>query len=87
MAVAASVALVAIMAVEPGRSLLDTPPGELAANQQAESFVSPNNGLIRPRAQQVSVNSSQKMNSYLLRHYQVTGSMGGKGFVTFADHH
>jgi hypothetical protein len=23
------------------------------------------------------------MNSYLLRHYQVTGSTGGKGFVTF----
>ncbi len=27
--------------------------------------------------------SNQKMNSYLLRHYQVTGSTGGKGFVTF----
>jgi len=89
MAVAASVALMAIITVGPGQSPVSTPTGELAASPQAESFVSPNNGLIRsPRAQQVSVlggsgNSNRRMNSYLLRHYQVTGSTGGRGFVTF----
>jgi sigma-E factor negative regulatory protein RseA len=89
MAVAASVALMAIITVGPGQSPVSTPAGELAGSPQAESFVSPNNILTRsPRPQQVSVmggtgNSNQKMNSYLLRHYQVTGSTGGKGFVTF----
>ena len=27
--------------------------------------------------------SDNRMNAYLLRHYQATGSTGGKGFVTF----
>jgi sigma-E factor negative regulatory protein RseA len=89
MAVAASVALMAIVTVGPGQSPVNAPPGDLAGSQPAESFVSPNNTLtLSPRSQQVSVmggtgNSNQKMNSYLLRHYQVTGSTGGKGFVTF----
>ena len=89
MAMAASVALMAIMTVGSGPSPVNTPPGELAGSQQAESFVSPNNVLSSsPRSQQVSLlggagNTNHKMNSYLLRHYQVTGSTGGKGFVTF----
>ena len=89
MAVAASVALMAIITVGPRQNPVNTPAGVLAGSPQAESFVSPNNGLAGgPRSQQVSVlggtgNSNQKMNSYLLRHYQVTGSTGGKGFVTF----
>ena len=87
--VAASVALMAIVTVGPGQSPVNAPMSDLTGSQQAESFVSPNNVLTRsPRSQQVSVmggtgNSNQKMNSYLLRHYQVTGSTGGKGFVTF----
>jgi sigma-E factor negative regulatory protein RseA len=89
MAVAASVALMAIITVGPGQSPVGAPTGELAASPQAAPFVSPNNVLTRsPRAQPVSVmggtgDSNRKMNSYLLRHYQVTGSTGGKGFVTF----
>jgi negative regulator of sigma E activity len=89
MAVAASVALMAIITVGPGQSPVSTPAGELAGSPQTESFVSPNNMLTgSPRSQQVSVlggsgESNRKMNSYLLRHYQVTGSTGGKGFVTF----
>ena len=89
MAVAASVALMAIITVGPGQSPVSTPAGELAGSPQTESFVSPNNVLTGgPRSQQVSVlggsgKSNRKMNSYLLRHYQVTGSTGGKGFVTF----
>ncbi len=89
MAIAASVALMAVMTVGPGQNGVVTPASELAASPPTESFVSPNNRLSStPRPQQVSVlggtgNSSQRMNSYLLRHYQVTGSTGGKGFVTF----
>ena len=89
MAMAASVAIMAIMTVGSGPSPVNTPPGELAGSQRAESFVSPNNVLPSgPRSEQVSLlggagNTNHKMNSYLLRHYQVTGATGGKGFVTF----
>ncbi len=89
MAVAASVALMAIMIVGPGQSPVNAPPGDLAASPQAESFVSPNNVLTpSPRSEPASVlggsgSSSRKMHSYLLRHYQVAGSTGGKGFVSF----
>jgi len=89
MAMAASVAIMAIMTVGSGPSPVNTPPGELAGSRQAESFVSPNNVLpSRPRSEQVSLlggagNTNHKMNSYLLRHYQVTGATGGKGFVAF----
>ena len=88
-AMAASVALMAIMTVGSGPRPVNTPPAEPSGSQQAELFVSPNNVLIGgPRSQQVSLlggvgNTNHKMNSYLLRHYQVTGSTGGKGFVTF----
>jgi sigma-E factor negative regulatory protein RseA len=89
MAIAASVALMAIVIVGPGQITADRQEGEFAGNQRAESFVSPNDVLSsNPPSQQVSAMggsgySNQKMNSYLLRHYQATGSTGGKGFVTF----
>jgi sigma-E factor negative regulatory protein RseA len=89
MAIAASVALMAIVAVGPGQSPIAPSAGELAGSTQPEAFVSPNNVLApSPVSQQVSVlggtgSTSQKMNSYLLRHYQATDSTGGKGFVTF----
>ena len=88
-AIAASVALMAIVTVGPGQSPVSGPAGELAESPQLESFVSPNNGFApRPYSQQVSASggmgsNNQKLNSYLLRHYQVAGSTGGKGFVTF----
>jgi sigma-E factor negative regulatory protein RseA len=87
-AVAASVALMAVFAVGPGQNPVSTQPGEPAGSQQAEAFVSPKNILLRtPRAQQASAmggsGTSQRMNSYLLRHYQVTDTTGGKGFVSY----
>lgn len=88
-AIAASVALMAIVTVGPGQGPVNGPAGELAAGPQPKSFVSPNNGLApRVISQQASAsgglgNNNRKLNSYLLRHYQVTGSTGGKGFVTF----
>lgn len=88
-AIAASVALMAIVTVGPGLNPAGNPAAEVATSPRPESFVSPNNGLSStPVSQQANTagmrsNTSQKMNSYLLRHYQVAGSTGGKGFVTF----
>jgi sigma-E factor negative regulatory protein RseA len=87
-AIAASVALMAIVTTGP-QSPLSSQTAGIAESPPTESFVSPNNGLVpSPYSQEASAsgglgNHNQKMNSYLLRHYQVTGSTGGKGFVTF----
>ena len=90
-AIAASVALMAIVTVGPGQGPVNGPASELAGSPQAETFVSPNSGLgpnLRLNSQQASTkggmsSGNDRLNSYLLRHYQVTGSTGGKGFVTF----
>jgi sigma-E factor negative regulatory protein RseA len=87
-AIAASVALMAIVTVGPGQVSVDGPGADSLAGSQLETFVSPNSTLSRaPVSQQASTagltGNSQKMNSYLLRHYQVAGATGGKGFVTF----
>jgi sigma-E factor negative regulatory protein RseA len=91
-AIAASVALMAIVTVGPGQSPGGDPAGELAGSPQLESFVSPNNGLSSsPVSQQASLAgsrgmTSQRMNSYFLRHHQVAGSTAGKGFITFVPY-
>lgn len=87
LAVAASVALLAIVAVGPGRQSLQ-PAGENAAGVAvAESFTSPQALTPLPVSQQASLSGqsadSNRMNAYLLRHYQATGATGGRGFVTF----
>lgn len=87
-AIAASVALMAIVTVGPGQNSVDGGAAvDSLAGSQSESFVSPNSALSPvPISQQVSTagfsNDRERMNSYLLRHYQVAGSTGGKGFVT-----
>ena len=86
-AIAASVALMAIVTVGPGPGAVDGPPTNALVDAPLESFVSPNSALSgSPVSQQASTagrtSDRQKMNTYLLRHYQVTGSTGGKGFVT-----
>jgi sigma-E factor negative regulatory protein RseA len=87
LAVAASVALVAIVAVGPSRQAPDQPVvagGEVAA---LESFTSPQGLTAVPVSRQASLSggdaNDSRMNPYLLRHYQATGSTSGKGFVTF----
>lgn len=86
LAVAASVALVAVLAVGPGGQAV-SPAGESAAPGVADSFTSPQALTPPPISQQASLAGQQsgnsRMNAYLLRHYQATGSTGGKGFVTF----
>lgn len=81
MAVAASVALVAVMAVDPGQApSVETSTG-VAEISTLEAFTSPQ-GMSSANVSSQAV-SSQKMNPYLLRHYQVTGSSSGRGFVAF----
>lgn len=87
MAVAASVALMAIITVGPGPGATPDPAGDGLADTQLESFVSPNSTSARaPVSRQAAisnVNSNrQRINPYYLRHIQVSGATGGKGFVT-----
>jgi sigma-E factor negative regulatory protein RseA len=88
-AVAASVAMIAVLAVSNGNQ---TGPGSFnqgdSQTAAVESFTSPNINAMPTISQPVNLSgrsseSNQKMNSYLLKHYQVTGSAGGKGFVSF----
>jgi sigma-E factor negative regulatory protein RseA len=87
MAVAASVAMFAIVAVGPGT--LSTQPGlnALSGSAEAPSFVSPQGLTPAPVSQAASLlggsESDSRMNAYLLRHYQAAGAAGGKGFVTY----
>ena len=76
-AIAASVALVAVLAVNPGETPGVTPAAAVAGDTSVESFSSPQ-GLSRPTVASQAV-STQKMNSYLLRHYQAAGN--GRGAV------
>ena len=80
-AVAASVALVAVMAVAPGQAPSIESAGNVAETSAVQAFTSPQ-GLSSANVSTQAV-SSQQMNPYLLRHYQVTGGSNGRGFVTF----
>lgn len=86
-AVAASVALMAIVAVGPGSQTVSEPAAGLAEGTPAETFTSPQSLTPSPISRQASLSGGlsgdNRMNAYLLRHYQATGSTGGKGFVTF----
>jgi len=89
-AVAASVALFAIMTVstEPPEGS-SAPVKEMSQAEPAKPFVSPNPSRLTPVSQPVNLSgglrqNSQKFNTYLLRHYQVTEEAGGgRGFVSF----
>ncbi|MBT8046971.1 MAG: sigma-E factor negative regulatory protein [Xanthomonadales bacterium] len=88
LAIAASVALMAIVAVGPGLPGVQPVAEELADQAEPEAFTSPQ-GLTRtPYSSEVSLAGrsnaqDRKMNAYLIRHYQATGAASGKGFVTF----
>jgi sigma-E factor negative regulatory protein RseA len=85
LAIAASVALMAIVAVGPGIPDGSPTGGELAGEALLKPFVSPQGFTASPNSTQVSSSRSvtDRMSPYLLRHYQATGNAGGKGFVTF----
>ena len=88
MAIAASVALMAIITVGPGMPGLQQTTGELAGESEIQPFTSPQSLTSPPSSSQANFtgagNSSDRaMDSYLLRHYQAAGASGGKGFVTY----
>ncbi|HKJ18097.1 MAG TPA: sigma-E factor negative regulatory protein [Xanthomonadales bacterium] len=88
LAIAASVALMAVVAVTPN---LENDSGfgtEQISAASAQPFASPNILSGGPETRPVNLNggakpASPKMNSYLLRHYQVAGSSAGNGFISF----
>jgi sigma-E factor negative regulatory protein RseA len=83
LAIAASVAVMAIIAVGPGPQ---TPAGP-ETGRNASTFTSPNVLPAVPLSQPVSFSADReaerRLNSYLLRHNQLAGSAGRQGFVSF----
>jgi sigma-E factor negative regulatory protein RseA len=88
-AVAASVALMAVWTVS---SPVGQAPGAdspaTAAAEPAQPFTSPNLVVSAPQSRPANLSGMddtghRRMNSYLLRHYQVAGSKSGRGFVSF----
>jgi len=75
-AIAASVAVVAVLLVASG-------PDQNPAEPAAKPFTSPNPITVGPISQPVSLNGgNDRLNTYLLRHNQVAGSVGRQGFVS-----
>ena len=90
LAIAASVALMAVVAAGPGIPGAPQSASELAGEMQYEQFTSPQSLTSAPYSSEASYSGQSgagsagvKMDSYLVRHYQATGASGGKGFVAF----
>jgi sigma-E factor negative regulatory protein RseA len=86
LAIAASVALLAIVVTAPQPG---TAPGDAVLSEStAQPFVSPNILPLAPVSQPASFTPSRKseadrLNAYLLRHNQMAGTTGRQGFVSF----
>ena len=78
LAIAASVALMAIMVTAPQPAVEDAVPAQV--NQP---FVSPNTLPMAPVSQAASYDSEERLNVYLLRHNQMARTAGRQGFVSF----
>lgn len=87
MAIAASVALMAIVAVGPTHQLSQPTDAVLVEGGDTPSFTSPQSLAPAPVSETASLYGSpagdSRMNAYLLRHYQAAGLNGSRGFVTF----
>ncbi len=90
LAIAASVSLMAVVAVGPGIPSAPQSASELAGEMEFEQFTSPQSLTSAPYSSAASysgqsgtASTGRNMDSYLVRHYQVTGASGGKGFVAF----
>lgn len=87
-AIAASVALVAVLAVGPGGPGGQQAPGVDPTGGEMASFTAPQGLVSGQAAQPVSAlgdqtSAGRKMNFYLLRHYQASGTGNGGGFVAY----
>jgi len=83
LAVAASVALVAIVVTAPQPGGLPGTPEATLSSVANKPFVSPNVLSLTPRSQAASYASSDRLNAYLLRHNQMARTAGRQGFVSF----
>jgi sigma-E factor negative regulatory protein RseA len=87
LAIAASVAMVAIVATAP--QSIEVPGTLESANEASvQPFVSPNSSLLSPPSQAVNFAPqkqarSNRLNAYLLRHNQMAKTAGRQGFVSF----
>ncbi len=88
LAIAASVALLAIMvtAPQPGQTPVDA--GMALSVPVNKPFVSPNTLAASPASQAVTYSPAQqantnRLNAYLLRHNQMARTAGRQGFVSF----
>lgn len=89
LAIAASVALMAVFAVGPGLPGGTQPASELAGGLAGDgkpvSFVSPQSPVPAPQSNLASMGGANlqdvKMNSYLVRHYQASGTAGTRNFI------
>ena len=84
-AIAASVALMAIVAIGPGQSPQDT---DLASTPAVQQFASPNVLPATPNTEAASFSlpsqrRDARLNSYLLRHNQASVSIISQGFLGF----
>ncbi len=87
-AVAATVALMAVIAVAPNLPIAGSDGAQQSANVERQPFTSPNILSSSPVSRPVNLSGEDgtpagRMNSYILRHYQVAGTSGGSGFVSF----
>jgi len=89
LAIAASVALMAIVVTAPQQGVIPGPEGDTASLTPAnQPFVSPNTLPLAPVSQAASYapaqqTSSNRLNAYLLRHNQMARTAGRQGFVSF----
>jgi sigma-E factor negative regulatory protein RseA len=88
LAIAASVAMVAIMVTAPQQGQVPADAGTALSTPASKPFVSPNTIAVTPASQAVSYSPSQqvninRLNAYLLRHNQMARTAGRQGFVSF----
>jgi sigma-E factor negative regulatory protein RseA len=88
LAIAASVALMAIVVTAPQPAGLPGADDSVVSESANQPFVSPNNLPLAPRSQAVSYAPSEqansnRLNAYLLRHNQMARTAGRQGFVSF----
>jgi len=88
LAIAASVAMVAIMVTAPQQGQVPASAGTAQSAPANKPFVSPNTIAVTPASQAVSYSPSQqvninRLNAYLLRHNQMARTAGRQGFVSF----
>ncbi|MDX2417161.1 MAG: sigma-E factor negative regulatory protein [Xanthomonadales bacterium] len=88
LAIAASVALMAIVVTAPQPGQIPGEADTVLAAPPSQPFVSPNALARSPASQAVSYASGQqassnRLNAYLLRHNQMARTAGRQGFVSF----